>query len=617
MCGICGIVDFAEQPRGEVVASMTEGLRHRGPDMGGVCSFPGCGLGHRRLSILDLSYAAGQPMLSEDGKVALVFNGEIYNFKELRTKLEAHGLRFRTDSDTEVILALYLEKGEALVDDLNGMFSLAIWDDRRRALLAARDRLGKKPFYYHYSGRRLSFSSELSSLVRDPAVPREISPQALFEYLLYDFVPAPHTIFSGVHKLPAGHIAVFDADGPRIRRYWRAPELDNEADYERSRARLIELLEDAVRIRLVSDVPLGAFLSGGIDSTAIVALMRRHSSDPVKTFSIAFPGTTHDESAWAQMAADALGTDHRQYPVEYDVEGIFEPMVRHFGEPFGDSSAVPTWHLSEKTRRHVTVALSGDGGDELFGGYERYLARRFQLAYDLLPSTLRERVIEPLVDRLPTTTDYYGTSLSKKLKLFVEAARRVRSDPLAVIPRTFSCDQLAELTGIRYDSHQDPAIEAAQRWMQLDPVSRMWFTDIETYLAEDILTKVDRMSMAHALEVRSPFLDYRLVELACRLPAAFKLKGRTTKHIMRDAARELVPGPILTRSKYGFQVPLGTWFKNGLKEWARSRLFGTRNGFFQPDAVKKLWHEHQQGQSDHAHRIWLLLVFNEWYRLYG
>jgi len=617
LCGICGIVDLSDQPAVETIGRMTEGLRHRGPDMGGVCSFPGCGLGHRRLSILDLSYAAGQPMLSEDGKVALVFNGEIYNFKDLRAELEARGRRFRTDSDTEVILALYLEKGEALVDDLNGMFSLAIWDDRRRVLLAARDRLGKKPFYYHHSNGRLSFSSELSSLVQDPAAPRAISHQALFEYLLYDFVPAPHTIFSGVRKLPAGHIAVFDADGLRLRRYWRAPELDNYADYQQSRTRLIDLLDDAVRIRLVSDVPLGAFLSGGIDSTAIVALMMRHSSEPVKTFSIAFPGTTHDESAWSQMAADTLRTDHRQYPVEYDVENIFEPMVRHFGEPFGDSSAVPTWHLSEKTRQHVTVALSGDGGDELFGGYERYLARRFQLAYDLLPTTVRERVIEPFVDRLPATTDYYGTSLSKKLKLFVDAARRVRSEPLAVIPRTFSFDQVSELTGIRYDSHRDPAIEAAQQWMQLDPVSRMWFTDIETYLAEDILTKVDRMSMAHALEVRSPFLDHRVVELACRLPVAFKLKGRTTKRILRDAVRELVPRPILARSKYGFQVPFGTWFKNGLKEWARSRLFDSRKGFFQPEAMRRLWDEHQQGRSDHAHRIWLLLVFNEWHRLYG
>lgn len=617
MCGICGIVDFTDQPAVEVIREMTEELRHRGPDMGGICSFPGCGLGHRRLSILDLSFAAGQPMLSEDGKVALVFNGEIYNFKELRRTLEARGRRFRTDSDTEVILALYLEKGESLVDDLNGMFTLAVWDDRRRVLLAARDRVGKKPFYYYHADGRISFSSELSSLVRDPRVPRKISRQALFEFLLYDFVPPPHTIFAGVNKLPAGHIAVFDAEGLRLRRYWRAPELDHDADYDQSRIRLTELLEDAVRMRLVSDVPLGAFLSGGLDSTAVVSLMMRHSAEPVKTFSIAFPGTTHDESAWSRLAANALGTDHHEYPVEYHVEEIFEPMVRHFGEPFGDSSAVPTWHLSEKTRHAVTVALSGDGGDELFGGYERYNARRLQVAYDLLPTAVRERVIEPLVDRLPETTDYYGTSLSKKLKLFVDAARRMRSDPLAVIPRTYTIDQVSDLTGIRYDSQRDPAVAAAQHWLRLDPVSRMWFTDIETYLAEDILTKVDRMSMAHALEVRSPFLDHRVVEFACRLPVAFKLKGRTTKRILRDAVRELVPGPILSRSKYGFQVPLAAWFKNGLKQWTQERLFSLDHDFFQPQAVRRLWDEHQQGRSDHAHRIWLLLVFNEWYRQYG
>ncbi len=456
MCGVCGIIDFSSQPSIETIEEMTVALRHRGPDTGGVCSFASCALGHRRLSILDLSDSAKQPMLSRDGMTALVFNGEIYNFQEIRTRLESAGHRFRTRSDTEVILELYLEKQEALVEDLNGMFSLAIWDERRQSLFLARDRLGKKPLYYHQRGGRLSFSSELFSLIQDSAVPREISEQALFEYLLYDFIPGPHSIFREVHKLHAGHTATFNVHGLRVRRYWEPPEPESFDDYRTRRRLLEELISDSVRMRLVSDVPLGSFLSGGIDSTLVTALMRRYSSEKVKTFSISFPGTTHDESAWSQLAAESLGTDHCQYPVEYDIEKVFSRIIRHFGEPFGDSSAIPTWHLCLHTREHVTVALSGDGGDELFGGYERYLARRFQLVYDMLPSALRERVLEPLIDCLPGNTDYYGVSFTKKLKLFVQASRRIREDPLAVVPRTFSRDEVVHLTGTDYRIDADP-----------------------------------------------------------------------------------------------------------------------------------------------------------------
>jgi len=613
MCGICGIVDFSDRPPVPVVEGMTLSLRHRGPDMEGIQAFDGCVLGHRRLSILDLSEAAVQPMLSADGATALVFNGEIYNFRELRKSLESNGHRFRTGSDTEVILELYLEKKEAMLDDLNGMFSLAVWDDREKRLFLARDRLGKKPLYYCLSGDRLSFSSELFSLVRDPAVPRDLSDQALFEYLLYDFIPAPHTIFEGVRKLPAAHMAVFDREGLRIQRYWSPPGPEGSADFEESRDRLEELLEDAVRIRLVSDVPLGAFLSGGIDSSLVTAFMTRGSSEQVRTFSISFPGTSHDESAWSRLAAGSLDTLHREYPVEYETERIFPQLIRHLGEPFGDSSVIPTWHLSRMTRRHVTVALSGDGGDELFGGYERYLARRFQAAYDLIPSSLRERVIEPMIERIPATTDYYGASWGKKLKLFIRAAARMRDNPLCVVPRTFSRDQVIALTGLDYQVEADPALSAARQWMGLDPVSRMLYTDIQTYLAEDILTKVDRMSMAHSLEVRSPLLDYRVVELACRLPLAFKIRGMTTKRILKDTARNHLPAAILNRSKYGFQAPLGRWLKDNLRTWAQERLLDCEHGVFRKGVVEKLWQEHQEGRADHAHKIWLLLVFNEWY----
>jgi len=614
MCGICGIVDFAETPDRAVVQAMNSSLRHRGPDMEGICTFPGAVFGHRRLSILDLSEGARQPMLSDDGRTALVFNGEIYNFQELRTALEAKGNRFSTNSDTEVILRLYLEKKEALLEDLNGMFSIAVWDDNEKRLFLARDRLGKKPLYYSCRGGRLTFSSELFSLTHDPSLPRGLWEQALFEYLLYDFVPAPHTIFKGVYKLPAAHMAVFDANGLRIQRYWTPPGPQESADYEKSKTNLLELLEDAARIRLVSDVPLGAFLSGGIDSTLVTALMAQACGERVKTFSISFPGTTHDESAWSRMAASSLGTEHREYPVEYDIERIFPTIVRHFGEPFGDSSAIPTWHLSETTRRHVTVALSGDGGDELFGGYERYLARRYQMIYDLLPTRVRQAILETFIERLPATTDYYGVSLSKKLKLFADAARRMREDPQAVIPRTFSTAQLDRLTKVGYDADADPVLEMGQRWSGLDPVSRMLITDMQTYMVEDILTKVDRMSMAHSLEVRCPLLDYRVVEFACRLPLDFKLKGRTTKRILKDVAQGYVPPAILTRSKYGFQVPLGAWLKGSLRQWAEERLLDADHDYLKREPVEALWKEHQEGRADHGHRIWLILVFNEWWR---
>ena len=615
MCGICGIVDFSQQPRIETVEAMNLSLAHRGPDAGAICSFDSCVLGHRRLSILDLSEAANQPMLSIDGKVALVFNGEIYNFLELREDLERRGHRFRTSSDTEVILELFLERQAASPADLNGMFSFAIWDDDRKKLTLVRDRVGKKPLYYCHRNGRLTFSSELYSLVQDDLVPRDLWNQALMEFLLYDFIPAPHTIFRGVQKLLPGHIATFDASGLSIDRYWKLPDPEESMDYGDSKKRLEELLQDSVTRRLISDVPLGSFLSGGIDSTLVTSLMSRNSTRKVRTFSISFPGTSHDESRWSSLAADSIGTDHKEHPVNYEIGNIFSRIVRHFGEPFGDSSAIPTWYLSEHTRRSVTVALSGDGGDELFAGYERYLARRFQTIYDLIPRGIRNRIIEPFVESLPATTDYYGTSFSKKLKLFVAASRRIRDYPSAVIPRTFSVEDVRLLTGIEYEPDLDPVLEIARQWAGLDPVSQMSFTDIQTYMSEDILTKVDRMSMAHALEVRSPLLDYRVVELACRMPVGFKIGMRTTKKILRDVAGPYVPASILQRSKYGFQVPLGLWFKTDLKQWAEERLLGRNHDLFRQDQIEKIWHAHQSGRADNAHKIWLLLIFGEWNEL--
>ncbi len=580
--------------------------------MAGLTEFRACVLAHRRLSVLDLSDAAKQPMATPDGRVTTVFNGEIYNFREIRSRLEAKGYSFRTTSDTEVLPALYEEYGTGMVDHLNGMFAFAIWDTAEERLVLARDRMGKKPLYYYRKGGRLAFASELPSLVRDESVPREVSDQALFEYLLYDFIPAPHTIFSGVYKLPAAHLAVFDADGLTVDRYWNPPEPSAGFDFRTCVEELESLLEDAVRTRLISDVPLGAFLSGGVDSSLVTALMQRAGSQRTKTFSIAFPGASHDESPWSRLAARHLGTDHREYPVDYAIESTFPEVVRGFGEPFGDSSAIPTRLLSEHTRRHVTVALSGDGGDELFAGYERYLARKLQIVYEVIPSAVRRYVIEPVIDRLPATTDYYGTSLSKKLKLFAASCRRIADEPSALAPRTFSRAEVVDLLGADYSIDGDPVIEAARRRIGLDPISAMTFTDMETYMAEDILTKVDRMSMTYALEVRSPLLDYRVVEFACRLPVSFKLRGRTTKRILKEVAGRVLPRAIVARPKYGFQVPLGAWLKAGLKEWASERLFDSSKRIVNHAAIDRLWKDHQAGRADNAHKIWLILVLNEW-----
>ncbi len=612
MCGIAGIVDFDNREVSRVVEMMTDRLVHRGPDMFDVRSFGSCVLGHRRLSILDLSESAKQPMISSDGRFAIVFNGEIYNFRELTREMESRGHQFRTTSDTEVVLAAYMEYGHEMLQRFNGMFSLAIWDVKERSLFMARDRLGKKPLYYCRLGNRLSFASELYAILSDPEIPRDLYNQALFEFFMYDFIPAPHTIFRDVMKLPAGHKAFFTQSGFRIERYWTPPEPEATSDYAKQTAELRETLTDATQMRLISDVPLGAFLSGGLDSTLITALMQQGGNRQVSTFSISFPDTSHDESRWSRLAASALHTQHTESAANYDIEEIFPKLAFHFGEPFGDSSALPTWLLCQKTREKVTVALSGDGGDELFGGYERYLARKLQSAYDSCPSVVRKHVIEPLINKAPETTSYYGTSFSKKLKLFISAAERMRSEPLALIPRSFSSDEVQRLTGIDYDPDHDPVIDTARHYLKLGPVHSMMFTDIGTYLGEDILTKVDRMSMAHSLEVRSPLLDYRVVELACRMPLDFKLKGMSGKRILRDVAKGIVPDSIIKRSKYGFQVPLGEWFRKDLRRWAGRKLFGSRYSRFNDEFVKEIWTQHLLGNKDNTFKIWLLIIFKDW-----
>lgn len=612
MCGICGIVDFREDVHTEDVRGMNDAMIHRGPDASGISVFNHCILGHRRLSIIDLSDSANQPMIHKTTGTALVFNGEIYNFPDVRKELESKGTKFRTNSDTEVILQLYLAQGPELLERLNGMFSFAIWRPESNSLFLARDRAGKKPLYYTIQGARLTFASELGALIKGLTYTPEINKQALFEYFLYDFVPWPHTIFKGVYKLAPASAAIFDRDGWREWRYWKPPHPGYHEDYASTRESLRALVIDSTEKRMISDVPLGAFLSGGVDSSLITSIMTKISPNKVKTFSISFPGATHDESKWSNYVARHLGTEHKDYPCELDVQSVLSKMIPHFGAPFADCSAIPTWHLCKGTRERVTVALSGDGGDELFGGYDRYLARKLQSIYDRIPRCLREKLIEPIVEKIPETTDYYGTSPLKKLRLFTRAAKRFRESPFAVIPRTFSRDQVRSLLGFDYEQDIDPTIEIARSWVNLDPVSHMLFTDMQTYMAEDILTKVDRMSMAHSLEVRAPLLDYRVMEAACRAPIDFKIKGRLLKRLLKDISREFAPPEVLARPKYGFQVPIGQWFKKDLRQWAQSRLLDSNPRALNKKFLENLWEDHQKGAADNGLRIWSVLVYLEW-----
>ncbi|MCE5269035.1 MAG: asparagine synthase (glutamine-hydrolyzing) [Planctomycetaceae bacterium] len=635
MCGIAGATwsDPRKALDRETLQRMIDVLRHRGPDGQGLymadiasqgpgTSVPyGVALAHRRLAIIDLS-TGQQPIANEDGSVQVVFNGEIYNFRELRRRLEGAGHRFRTQSDTEVLVHLYEDEGPKMLDHLNGMFAFAIWDARRAQLLLARDRLGKKPLVYRHEPGRLLFASELKSVLEVPDVPREIDPQALDDYLTYQYVPHPRTIFRGIAKLPPGHYAVYREDRLDVRPYWQpdfnAEQLLPAEEYARQ---LRELLTSAVEIRLQSEVPLGAFLSGGIDSTIIVGLMSQLAKEPVRTFSIGFPVKEFDETSYARTAANRFGTLHEEFQVRPDAMEILPRLVWQYDEPFADSSAVPTWYVSKLTRQQVTVALTGDGGDELFAGYPRYLAVWLAEGFDRLPGVLQRLLAGGYWNRLPSGSRQ--KSRVRQLKRFVEmlrlpAARRylewiaifgearrgaLYSDELfASLPEADPLDFLA--SALRRSDHRDA-------------VTAFSLADLVTYLPCDLMTKVDIASMAHGLECRAPFLDYRVVELAARMPRRLKFRRGLGKRILRETFADLLPKPILRRPKMGFGVPLDHWFRHELLGFAHDVLFDKNTlerGFFRPEAVTRLWEEHQQARFNHGYRLWALLILELWQR---
>lgn len=632
MCGITGALwfDHTAAIGPETLDAMTDALVHRGPDDRGTHLLPlqrdvtgltpGVALGFRRLSIIDLA-GGHQPMSNEDGSIVLVFNGEIYNYRELRRRLEGSGHRFRTDSDTEAIVHLYEDMGVDCFQALNGMFAIAIWDAPRRRLILARDRLGKKPLYYQATANQVLFGSELKALVACPAFRREISPRAIDQFLTYQYVPHPHTIYEHARKVPPGHYVVLADQQLQVSKYWRVDwRHEQDMGVDEATGKLTELLEDSVRLRLRSDVPLGAFLSGGVDSSLIVALAQAQLDRPLNSFSIGFTEADFDETAYARQVAGWMRTEHREFKVAPDAVHILDQLAYHYDEPFGDSSAIPTWHLCEMTRRHVTVALSGDGGDELFAGYDRYralwLSRWMDRAFGL-----KWMLGSRFVQSLPTSTRQ--RSFLRRLQRFGAAlnqpmARRYMNW-LQIFPEGMRAD-LYQADFVEQLPDEDPFEFFQGAWLETsgrDLVSQASLSDLITYLPCDLMTKVDIASMAHSLECRQPFLDYRLVEFAAALPEKLKFRYGRGKRLLRDAFNRLLPRQIWERRKMGFGVPLGTWFRRELKEFTRQRLLGTDarcHAWFRPEVIELLIDQHVSGRVNHSYRLWNLLMMESWAR---
>ena len=627
MCGISGIVDLSEKRPidRDLLAAMNGTMVHRGPDGDGFHFEPGVGFGHRRLSIIDLD-GGRQPMFNEDESVVVTFNGEIYDFAALFDELTARGHKFRSRCDTEVLVHAWEEWGEGCLEHLHGMFAFAIWDRNRQTLFLARDRFGKKPFYYSLlpSGQ-LIFASELKALVRHPELRRDVSPQAVQDYFTFGYVPDPKSIFESVQKLPPGHFAKIKHGERNIqpRPYWDMSfgNVSGRVDEAAIQEELRERFEAATRRRMIADVPLGAFLSGGVDSSAVVSAMARISSQPVTSCSISFGDPRYNEARYASMMAEKLGTDHKVEQVETDDFSLIEQIPSIYDEPFADSSAIPTYRVCELARRHVTVALSGDGGDEVFAGYRRY---RWHMNEErvrgLIPGPIRRGVFG-LAGQLYPKMDWAPRIFRAKSTL--EAIARDSLDAylhsVSILPndlhgRLFSSQFQTKLQGY---SSRSVFTDHASRCDTDDPLSRIQYIDMKTYLPGDILTKVDRASMAHSLEVRVPLLDSGLTEWAGTLPASTKLRDGEGKYIFKKSLEGDVPNDILYRDKMGFAVPLANWFRDSLRETVHDRLIGDsmrESGIFDMGFVEQLLDQHTRGARDHSAPIWALLVFEGFHR---
>lgn len=620
MCGICGVVSsdpnrFTDKT---ILKRMCRVIRHRGPDDEGYYVDDYAGLGMCRLSIIDLTMGQ-QPVTNEDETLWLVFNGAIYNYRQLRCRLERKGHVFASKSDTEVIVHSFEEYGDECVKRLNGMFAFAVWDTGRRRLLLARDRLGIKPLYYWAAEGRLVFGSELKAVVAHPGVPRNIDLIALDQFLTLEYIPAQRTIFKDVRKLPPGHRLVFQDGRFSVEQYWDIPYVETPRDEATCVEALAELIGDAVRLRLVSDVPLGAFLSGGIDSSTVVGFMDEALAAPVRTFSIGFEDETYNELPYARAVAAHFGTDHREEILLPDITDLAKRLVGHLDEPLGDFSIFPTYLVSRLASHSVKVVLSGDGGDELFGGYDTYVAQYFDGLYQWLPARFRQEILPSLMARVPPGPSKKG--LVNKAKRFVEGATLpspLRHTRWMVF---LSDEDRAALYQPALRTALDGATPASvieghfRQATQADSLARQQYVDIKTYLVDNILTKVDRMSMATSIEARVPLLDHRIVEFAVNLPRRMKLRRGQTKVILRQVMADRLPKVVLKRPKQGFSIPMKHWLRGPLRPLMAGLLSGDcvrRRGYFRPECIARWVSEHLESRANHSHRLWALMVFELW-----
>jgi asparagine synthase (glutamine-hydrolysing) len=623
MCGIAGYVDSHSPASKSLISDLCKTIAHRGPDDEGILVDGRVALGHRRLSIIDVS-GGGQPLGNEDGTVQIIFNGEIYNYLEIREELVAKGHRFQTHSDTEVLVHLYEEEGERLAERLNGMFAFAIWDRRNGRILLARDRFGKKPLYYstEQPGIALCFASELKALAALPRFEAAVRPESVADYLALGYVPDPHTIYRSVKKLPPSHTLLWGPEGVRLRRYW-TPEFDPHPsmNFDAAREELAHLAADSVRCRLMSEVPLGGFLSGGIDSSAVVALMAQQSSQAVKSFSIGFTDTRFDETQYARMVASRYQTQHQEEVVSPSIGEMLNVLVKHYDEPFADSSAVPTLYLSRMTRRHVTVALSGDGADEIFGGYRRYrLALAENAARQYMPRWFRRSAVAamagvyPKMDWAPQVFRAKTTLRGISQDLGEAYFATMSGFGFGLLDRVLSPELQRGLNG--YSPRED-FVARFEKYRHLSALQQLQAVDLETYLPGDILVKVDRATMAYSLESRAPWLDYRMGQLAGRMPSDFKIRGGSGKFIFKEAMKPHLPAEIFTRRKMGFSVPLASWFRTSLKPVVESIVLQPEmEHLFNVPLVRGLYQTHLSGIRDYSRELWTVLMLACWERFH-
>ncbi|HYO99633.1 MAG TPA: asparagine synthase (glutamine-hydrolyzing) [Pyrinomonadaceae bacterium] len=624
MCGIAGMVRREGRAvDAGVLARMNEAIRHRGPDEEGSYLHESVGLAMRRLAIIDLK-SGQQPMHNAQRTSWIVFNGEIYNYKEVRKRLEELGRVFHTDCDTEVVLEAYEQYGTECPKHLRGMFAFAIWDERRGELFLARDRVGKKPLLYARLADQFVFGSEFAALLQHPDVSREIDREAIHHYLTFMCVPAPLTVYRDIRKLEPGHTLRYTPrDGEiKIERYWQ-PDFSKKTRMSEAEAgeRAVEILREAVRVRLMSEVPLGAFLSGGVDSSAVVALMSEVSSTPVKTFSIGFEEQDFSELHHARRVAEHVGAEHHEFIVRPDAMEVLPTLVEHYGEPYADSSAIPTYYVSRETRRHVTVALNGDGGDECFAGYERYAAMKLAGKYRSVPGLLREGLIKNAVALYPTSET--RRSRARDLKRFLDAASLPTVERymrwISVLDASAKDDLYT--ADFRREMQGHEAADFVAPWFAhangAGLVDASLLADTMTYLPNDLLVKVDIASMAVSLEARSPFLDHHVIEFAASLPENLKLRGLTTKYLLKRVLAKLLPAENLQRRKMGFGVPIGHWLRGEMNAFLRETLLSEKalgRGFFRPEAVARMVELHTRGERDYAHQLWTLLMLELWFQ---